>query len=133
MADYTNWVEASTFIQITDPKVHNFVWKYIISRNGLPYKIVNNNDYQYIHAKISLRQQTGQSHQEDNHKLCRRVRWCFWSKTTPRGTTNKIQFSLAYRVKAMALSEVNFPSHCQPKMPQNIQLNKEMMLDLWMR
>ena len=42
-----------------------------------------------------------------------------WPKTTP--------FSLAYRVKAMAPAKVNVTP--QAKIPRNIKVNKEMMLD----
>lgn len=43
------------------------------------------------------------------------------TKTTP--------FSLAYRVKAMAPAKVNVTSQHQAKIPWNVKVNKEMMLD----
>ncbi|XP_033139102.1 uncharacterized protein LOC117130186 [Brassica rapa] len=53
-----------------------------------------------------------------------------WShRTTPRGSTKSTPFSLAYGVEAMAPAEVNVSSLRRSKMPQYIELNKEMLLD----
>jgi len=53
-----------------------------------------------------------------------------WShRTTPRGSTKATPFSLAYGVEAMAPAEVNVSSLRRSKMPQYVELNKEMLLD----
>ncbi|XP_048622678.1 uncharacterized protein LOC106393842 [Brassica napus] len=53
-----------------------------------------------------------------------------WShRTTPRGSTKSTPFSLAYGVEAMAPAEVNVSSLRRSKMPQYVELNKEMLLD----
>ena len=40
---FTKWVEAKIFHQVRQPKVKNFIWKNIICRFGVRYKIVMNN------------------------------------------------------------------------------------------
>ncbi|XP_013594822.1 uncharacterized protein LOC106378082 [Brassica napus] len=53
-----------------------------------------------------------------------------WShRTTPRGSTESTPFSLAYGVEAMAPAEVNVSSLRRSKIPQYVELNKEMLLD----
>ncbi|XP_013601080.1 PREDICTED: uncharacterized protein LOC106308461 [Brassica oleracea var. oleracea] len=53
-----------------------------------------------------------------------------WShRTTPRGSTKSTPFSLAYGVEAMAPAEVNVSSLRRSKMPQYVELNKEMLPD----
>ncbi|XP_048615560.1 uncharacterized protein LOC106420647 [Brassica napus] len=53
-----------------------------------------------------------------------------WShRTTPRGSTKSTLFSLAYGVEAMAPAEVNVSSLRRSKMPQYVELNKEMLLN----
>ncbi|XP_048604735.1 uncharacterized protein LOC111205622 [Brassica napus] len=53
-----------------------------------------------------------------------------WShKTTPRGATKATPFSMAYGVEAMAPAEVNVTSLHLSRMPQNVKLNRDMLLD----
>lgn len=53
-----------------------------------------------------------------------------WShRTTPRGATKSTPFSLAYGVEAMASIEVKVTSLRRSKMPQHIELNKDMLLN----
>ena len=53
-----------------------------------------------------------------------------WShRTTPRGSTKSTPFSLAYGVEAMAPAEVNVSSLRSSKIPQYVELNREMLLD----
>ncbi|XP_048613404.1 uncharacterized protein LOC125587236 [Brassica napus] len=53
-----------------------------------------------------------------------------WShRTTSRGSAKSTPFSLAYGVEAMAPAEVNVSSLRRSKMPQYVELNKEMLLD----
>ena len=53
-----------------------------------------------------------------------------WShRTTPRGATKANPFSMAYGIKAMAPAEVNVTSLRRSKMPQNVELNHDMLLD----
>ena len=53
-----------------------------------------------------------------------------WShRTTPRSATGRTPFSLAYGVEAMAPAEVNVMSLRRLKMLQNVELNREMLLD----
>ncbi|KAG2256187.1 hypothetical protein Bca52824_075481 [Brassica carinata] len=48
---------------------------------------------------------------------------------TPRGSTKSTPFSLAYGLEAMAPAEVNVTSLRRSKMPQYVEVNKEMLLD----
>lgn len=50
-------------------------------------------------------------------------------RITPRGANKTTQFSLVYWVEVLAPAKVNVTILCRAKMPQNIELNKEMMLD----
>ena len=44
LTDYfTKWVEVKAFHPIRDTEVNNFLWKNIICKFGLPYKIVTDN------------------------------------------------------------------------------------------
>ncbi|XP_013613445.1 PREDICTED: uncharacterized protein LOC106319607 [Brassica oleracea var. oleracea] len=53
-----------------------------------------------------------------------------WShRTTPRGSTKSTPFSLAYGAEAMAPAEDNVSSLRRSKMPQYVELNKEMLLE----
>ncbi|XP_048608335.1 uncharacterized protein LOC125584234 [Brassica napus] len=53
-----------------------------------------------------------------------------WShRTTPRGATKTTPFSMAYGVEAMAPAEVNVTSLRRSRMPQNAELNRDMLLD----
>lgn len=48
---------------------------------------------------------------------------------TPRGATKATPFSMAYEVEAMAPAEVNVTSLRRSKIPQNVKLNHNMLLD----
>ncbi|XP_048624081.1 uncharacterized protein LOC111209022 [Brassica napus] len=53
-----------------------------------------------------------------------------WShRTIPRGATKATPFSMAYGVEAMAPAEVNVTSLRRSRMPQNVELNRDMLLD----
>ncbi|XP_022549733.2 uncharacterized protein K02A2.6-like [Brassica napus] len=53
-----------------------------------------------------------------------------WShKTTPRRATKSTPFSLTHGVEAMAPAEENVTSLHRSKMPQNVELNNDMLLD----
>ena len=48
MTDYfTKWVEAESYAKIQSKEVQNFVWKNIICRHGVLYKIVTDNGTQF--------------------------------------------------------------------------------------
>ena len=44
---FTKWVEAEALPTITEAKIHNFVWKNIICRFGIPRTIISNNRRQF--------------------------------------------------------------------------------------
>ncbi|XP_013699873.2 uncharacterized protein LOC106403603 [Brassica napus] len=53
-----------------------------------------------------------------------------WShRTTPRGATKSTPFSMAHGVEAMAPAEVNVTSLRRLRIPQNIELNSDMLFD----
>ncbi|CAA7028267.1 unnamed protein product [Microthlaspi erraticum] len=53
MTDYfTKWAEAESYATIRDHDVQKFIWKNIICRYGLPYKIVTGNGSQFISNKF---------------------------------------------------------------------------------
>ena len=53
-----------------------------------------------------------------------------WShRTTPRGATKATPFSMAYGVEAMAPAEVNVTNLRRSKMPLNVKLNRDMLLN----
>ncbi|XP_048599791.1 uncharacterized protein LOC125579923 [Brassica napus] len=53
-----------------------------------------------------------------------------WShRTTPRGATKATPLSMVYGVEAMAPAEVNVTSLRRSRMPQNVELNRDMLLD----
>lgn len=45
---FTTWVKAESFARIQATDVKNFIWKFIIYRNGLPYEIIADNGSQFI-------------------------------------------------------------------------------------
>ena len=44
---FTKWVEAEALAMITEAKVQNFVWKYIVCRFGIPRTIISDNGRQF--------------------------------------------------------------------------------------
>ncbi|KAG7568054.1 Retrotransposon gag domain [Arabidopsis thaliana x Arabidopsis arenosa] len=49
LTDYfSKWIEAEAYVSIQDSVVKTFLWKYIICRHGVPYKIVTDNGPQFI-------------------------------------------------------------------------------------
>ncbi|XP_013601104.1 PREDICTED: uncharacterized protein LOC106308489 [Brassica oleracea var. oleracea] len=53
-----------------------------------------------------------------------------WShRTTPRGATKSTPFSMAHGVEAMAPAEMNVTSLRRSRMPQNIELNSDILFD----
>ncbi|KAG7557044.1 Integrase catalytic core [Arabidopsis suecica] len=49
LTDYfSKWIEAEAYISIHDSVVKTFLWKHIICRYGVPYKIVTDNGPQFI-------------------------------------------------------------------------------------
>ena len=53
-----------------------------------------------------------------------------WShRTTPRGATKSTPFSMAHGVEAMAPAELNVTSLRRSTMPQNVELNSDMLFD----
>lgn len=75
----------------------------------------------------------------DGIKKCldlKKVNWAenldgvLWSKRpTPIGETNTTPFSLVYEVQAKELVKVNISSLKESKMPQKVEVNKEMILN----
>ena len=54
LTDYfSKWIEAEAYPKITAATVTNFIWKNVICRHGLPYKIVIDNRPQFI-SKIFM-------------------------------------------------------------------------------
>ena len=51
--DYlTKWAEAEPLATITEQKIHNFVWRAIICRFGIPRALVSDNGKQFDNAKF---------------------------------------------------------------------------------
>ena len=49
---FTKWVEAEPLATITKQKIHNFVWRTIICRFGIPRALVSDNGKQFDNAKF---------------------------------------------------------------------------------
>ena len=49
---FTKWVEAEPLATITKKKVHNFVWRSIICRFGIPRALVSDNGKQFDNPKF---------------------------------------------------------------------------------
>ena len=49
---YTKWVEAAPILHIAADDVARFLWKYIISRLGVPYAILSDNGTQFVAKAI---------------------------------------------------------------------------------
>ena len=49
---FTKWAEAEPLATITEQKIHNFVWRAIICRFGIPRALVSNNGKQFDNAKF---------------------------------------------------------------------------------
>ncbi|XP_013614194.1 PREDICTED: uncharacterized protein K02A2.6-like [Brassica oleracea var. oleracea] len=159
--NFTKWIEAEAFAQVTDKEVRGFVWKNVICRHGLPYEIVTDNGLQFMSGNFkefcskwnirlspsTPRYPQGNGQVESSNKLIiddikkrldlKKGHWAdeldgvLWShRTTPRGSTKSTPFFLAYGVEAMAPTEVNVTSLRRSKMPQYVELNKEMLLDV---
>ncbi|CAA7023813.1 unnamed protein product [Microthlaspi erraticum] len=45
---FTKWIKAKSYQQTTELEVRKFIWKDIICRHGLPFKIVTDNGSQFI-------------------------------------------------------------------------------------
>ncbi|KAF8109077.1 hypothetical protein N665_0103s0032 [Sinapis alba] len=68
LTDYlTKWIEAESFIRVTDKEVQGFVWKNIICRHGLPYEIITDTRAQFIASMPRHLQGNGQA--ESSNKL----------------------------------------------------------------
>ena len=50
---FTKWVEAKALVTITEADVKSFVWKYIITRFGVPYAIVSDNGTQFVGKELT--------------------------------------------------------------------------------
>ena len=44
---FTKWVEAELLANIRDVDVKRFVWKNIITRFGVPYALISDNNFQF--------------------------------------------------------------------------------------
>ena len=49
---FTKWAEPEPLATITEQKIHNFVWRAIICRFGIPRALVSNNGKQFDNAKF---------------------------------------------------------------------------------
>ena len=49
---FTKWAEADPLATITEQKIHNFVWRAIICRFGIPRALVSDNGKQFDNAKF---------------------------------------------------------------------------------
>ena len=49
---FTKWAEAEPLATITEQKIHNFVWRNIICRFGIPRALVSDNGKQFDNAKF---------------------------------------------------------------------------------
>ena len=49
---FTKWAEAEPLATITEQKIHNFVWRAIICRFGIPRALVSDNGKQFDNAKF---------------------------------------------------------------------------------
>ena len=49
---FTKWAEAEPLATITEQKVHNFVWRSIICRFGIPMSLLSDNGKQFDNPKF---------------------------------------------------------------------------------
>ena len=49
---FTRWVEAESLAKIKATAVHDFIWKNIICRFGLPHALISDNGRQFASAKV---------------------------------------------------------------------------------
>ena len=50
---FSKWVEADSYASIKDAQVESFVWRNIVCRHGVPYKIVMDNGSQFISTRFN--------------------------------------------------------------------------------
>ena len=49
---FTKWIEAEPLAKITEAKVKDFIWKFIVCRFGLPRTIISDNGKQFTGFKL---------------------------------------------------------------------------------
>lgn len=49
---FTKWAEAELFAKISEQKITDFIWKFIVCRFGIPYSIVIDNGKQFENARL---------------------------------------------------------------------------------
>ncbi|KAL0457908.1 UNVERIFIED_CONTAM: hypothetical protein Slati_0418000 [Sesamum latifolium] len=138
---FTKWVEAEPLARITEGEVMKFIWKNIIYHFGIYREIISDNGHQFQGRKIQERCQglrikqrfTTVAHPQANGQVevsnrilvqgikrtgTSRRNWAeeltsvLWAyRTTPRGSTGEIPFSLVYGTEAIIPAELGMPSH----------------------
>ena len=137
---FTKWVETKPLANIRDVDAKRFVWKNIVTRFGIPYTLISNNDLQFdsktfrryccdlgITNKYSTPtypQRNGQAEavnkiivnglkrlDDAKGKWVEELSHVLWTyQTTPRRSTGETPFSITYGVEALIPLETGFPT-----------------------
>lgn len=158
---FTKWVEAEPLITISSEDIERFLWRNIISRFGVPYAIISDNDTQFVaegvnalcrkrgikvhHSTVAYPQGNGQA--EATNKAIsagikrrltnKRGKWVeelpkvLWGyRTTPRRSTGRTPFSMAYGVEAVLPLAATLPtSRTETFHPQTNEENLAASMD----
>ena len=137
---FTKWVETKPLANIRDVDAKRFVWKNIVTRFGIPYTLISNNDLQFdsktfrryccdlgITNKYSTPtypQRNGQAEavnkiivnglkrlDDAKGKWVEELSHVLWTyQTTPCRSTGETPFSITYGVEALIPLETGFPT-----------------------
>ena len=122
---FTKWAEAEPLATITEQKVHNFFWRSIICRFGIPRYLVSDNGKQFNNpkfrdfcAELGIKNYySSQAHPQSNGRADLKGKWLeylsevLWAhRTTGKSATKETPFALAFGTEAVAPVEVGLKS-----------------------
>ncbi|XP_074363199.1 uncharacterized protein LOC141703637 [Apium graveolens] len=110
---FTKWAEVEPLATITARKLRKFVYRAIVCRYGIPYKLISDNRKQFDSKEMrEFCEQLGiqksfSALEEKKGAWPEELAQVLWSyNTTPRTTTGETPFSLVYGCEAMVPVEV---------------------------
>uniref|UniRef100_A0A2N9ID84 Integrase catalytic domain-containing protein n=1 Tax=Fagus sylvatica TaxID=28930 RepID=A0A2N9ID84_FAGSY len=118
---FTKWVEAIPLRKATGAAVANFIREHIITRFGIPYKLITDNGTPFINKDVrEVLEHYRVKHRRSTPYYPQDVLWAY--RSSPKTATGFTPFSLVYGTDTISPTELVVPS---PRVMQGSELETD--------
>uniref|UniRef100_A0A2N9H380 Integrase catalytic domain-containing protein n=1 Tax=Fagus sylvatica TaxID=28930 RepID=A0A2N9H380_FAGSY len=118
---FTKWVEAIPLRKATGAAVSNFIREHIITRFGIPYKLITDNGTPFVNKDVrEVLEHYRVKHRRSTPYYPQDVLWAY--RSSPKTATGFTPFSLVYGTDTISPTELVVPS---PRVMQGSELETD--------